>query len=118
MNTKIKSNSLEMSNAMFMVVCAVITSLIVIWFAREMFNDSSTRLEINNLVEEVIRTQGNLTLVMSENSQLSGVSPIRAQQKADEAFAALKKAVEENPQRRVSLRAKQLIQDGPRHLVK
>lgn len=76
------------------------------------------RKVINDLTDEVVRTQGNLALSMTEVSPLKGVSPIREQQKADEAFQKLQRAVEETPSKFVSFRARQLVKDGPRRLVR
>lgn len=76
------------------------------------------RKAINDLTDEVVRTQGNLALSLTEVAPPSGAGPIREQEKADEAFFKLQNAVEVTPSKYVSHRARQLVKDGPRRLVR
>ena len=114
-NYKTRESGRISLNLFLISVLAVILTALACWVGNS--RDPQRRV-INDLTDEVVRTQGSLVISLSEASPLKGMSPIMEQRKADEAFKKLQEAVEKTPSKFVSLRARRLVKDGPRRLVR
>ena len=76
-------------------------------------------LRLEGLSEAVTRANNNLVLSLDPSSEESiGVSPVEMQGRADEAFEELSRTAQNVPEKYVPSRARQILKDGPRRLIK
>jgi hypothetical protein len=116
----------ESNRGSFIVAVQVLLVLVVFMTVICIFDEFQANrrdpkyLQLESLSEAVITANNNLVLSLDESSEYSaGVSPTEMQRRADQAFEELLSRSPQNvPEKYVPVRARQILKDGPRRLIK